>query len=101
MNNEIKGGEKVNRKKVKYSLIKFTKKGSQRFTGLAEIDDENLYINGRTYEDCIRYCNKVINTTNEYKGNFTQIEEIQFENDKNQIVELEVETSYSLWFKIL
>ena len=91
----------MNRKKVKYSLIKFTKKGSQRFTGFAEIDDENLYIGNRTYEDCIRYCNKVLNTNNEYKGNFTQIEEIQFENNKGNLIELEVETSYSLWFRVI
>ena len=31
------------RKKVKFSLTKFTKKGSFRFVGFCEIDDENLY----------------------------------------------------------
>lgn len=31
------------RKKVKFSLTKFTKKGSFRFVGFGEIDDENLY----------------------------------------------------------
>ena len=31
------------RKKVKFSLTKFTKEGSFRFVGFGEIDDENLY----------------------------------------------------------
>ena len=92
---------KEERKKVKFSLIKFTKKGSQRFAGYGEIDNENLYYGNRIYEDCIGYCHRTLSSSNEFKGNFTQIEEIEFENDKGQLVELEVETSYQLWFKIL
>lgn len=89
------------RKKVKFSLIKFTKKGSFRFVGYGEIDNENLYTKNQDYEDCIRYCHKIPNTTNEFKGSFSQFEIIEFENDKGQIVELEVENCYQLWFRIL
>ena len=89
------------RKKVKFSLTKFTKKGSFRFVGFGEIDDENLYTKSKTYEDCIRYCHKMLNSTNEFKGSFTQFEEIEFENEKGQIVNLEVENCYGLWFRIL
>ena len=56
------------RKKVKFSLTKFTKKGSNRTVGFGEIDDENLYTKSKTYEDCIRYCHKLVNATNEFKG---------------------------------
>ena len=56
------------RKKVKFSLTKFTKKGSNRTVGFGEIDDENLYTKSKIYEDCISYCHKVLNTTNEFKG---------------------------------
>ena len=65
------------RKKVKFSLIKFTKKGSFKFVGFGEIDDENLYTKSKTYEDCIRYC------------------------DKGHLVNLEIENYYQLWFRIL
>lgn len=89
------------KKKVKFSLTKFTKKGSFRFVGYGEIDNENLYTKSKTYEDCIRYCHKMLNSTNEFKGSFTQFEEIEFENEKGQIVNLEVENCYGLWFRIL
>ena len=59
---------KKERKKVKFSLTKFTKKGSFRFVGYGEIDDENLYTKSKIYEDCIRYCQKKVNSTNEFKG---------------------------------
>ena len=89
------------RKKVKFSLTKFTKKGSFRFVGFGEIDAENLYMKSKIYEDCIRYCHKVLNTTNEFKGSFNEFEEIEFENDKGHLVNLEIENCYSLWFRIL
>ena len=89
------------KKKVKFILTKFTKKGSFRFVGYGEIDNENLYTKSKTYEDCIRYCHKMLNSTNEFKGSFTQFEEIEFENEKGQIVNLEVENCYGLWFRIL
>ncbi len=89
------------KKKVKFSLIKFTKKGSFRFMGYGEIDDENLYTKNRVYEDCIRYCHKLLNSTDEFKGSFTEFEEVEFENEKHQIVNLEIENCYTLWYRIL
>lgn len=89
------------KKKLKFSLTKFTKKGSFRFVGYGEIDNENLYTKSKTYEDCIWYCHKMLNSINEFKGSFTQFEEIEFENEKGQIVNLEVENCYGLWFRIL
>ncbi len=89
------------RKKVKFNITKFTEKGSFRTVGFGEIDDENLYTKSKIYEDCIRYCQKKVNSTNKLKGSFTEFEEIEFENDKHQIINLEIENCYSLWFKIL
>ncbi len=91
----------MEKRKVKFNLIRFTKKGSSKFIGIGEIDEENLYTINKTYEDCIRYCHKVMNTDNEYKGSFSQFEEIEFTNDKNQLVNLEIEVCYQLWFKII
>ena len=91
----------MDRRKVKFSLTRYTKNGSYRFNGYGEIDNENLYTYNKVYEDCIRNCHKVINKSNEFKGSFSQFEEIEFINDKNMLVELEVEVNYQLWFRIL
>jgi len=91
----------MEKKKVKFSLTRYTKKGSYTFSGYGEIDNENLYTYNKVYEDCIRHCHKMLNKTNEFKGGFTQYEEVEFENDKGYIVELEIETNYQLWFGIL
>ena len=91
----------MNRKKVKFSLIRYTKKGSYRFTGYGEIDDENLYTKNRIYEDCISQCHKMLNKSNEYKGSFYQFETFEFTNSRDELVELELEVDYDLWFRIL
>ncbi len=88
-------------KKVKFSLTRYSKNGSYRFTGFGEIDNENLYTYKKVYEDCIRFCHKRLNTTNEYKDSFSQVEEIEFINDRNQLVNLEIEVCYDLWFRVL
>ena len=88
-------------KKVKFSLTKYTKRGPYRFNGYGKIDDENLYIGNKVYEDCIRHCHKLIDKTDEYKGSFYQFETVEFENDRGQLVELELEVNYDLWFEIL
>lgn len=89
------------RKKVKYSLIRYTRRGSYRFTGYGEIDNENLYTFNKVYEDCINQCHKLLNKENEFKGSFSQYEEIEFENNKGELVSLEIENCYDLWFRIL
>lgn len=88
-------------KKVKFSLTRYSKKGSYKFTGYGEIDDENLYTKNKVYENCIRYCHKKLDTPNEYKGSFSQFEEVEFTGDKNRLVNLEIEVCYQLWFKVL
>jgi len=91
----------MSKKKVKYSLTRYAKKGSYRFMGYGEIDNENLYTKNKVYEDCIRKCHKVLNKSNEFKGSFYQYENITFTNDRDQLVELEIEVDYDLWFRIL
>ena len=91
----------MNKRKVKFSLTKFTKKSSFRFTGYGEIDNENLYTYNKVYEDCIRYCHKMMNFENEYRGSFSLFETIEITNDRNQLVEIEVENDYTLWFRVL
>ena len=92
----------MSRKKVKFSLTKYTNKGSFRFFGYGEIDEDNLYTEKKTYEDFIRHCKKIVNKQNEFKGSFSQVEEIEYFNSyKDEYVTIEVENSYDLWFRVL
>jgi len=88
-------------KKVKFSLTKYTKRGPYRFYGYGKIDNESLHVSNKVYEDCIRHCHKLIDKTDEYKGSFYQFETVEFENDRGQLFELELEVNYDLWFRIL
>lgn len=98
------------KRKVKYNITKFTKKGNFRFYGYGEIDNKNLYTsytdrNGNviehTYENCIKDCHRVLNTTDQFKGAYSEFEEIEFVNEKKQRVNLEIEVCYQIWFRIL
>ena len=91
----------MNKKKVKFSLTRYTRKGSYRFTGYGEIDNDNLYTKNKVYEDCIRYCHKVLDKTDEFKGCFSQFEYIEVENSREQLDTIEVENNYFLWYRIL
>jgi hypothetical protein len=97
-------------KKVRYSIIRYTKKGSYKFSGFGVIDDNNLYTtytdrNGnkikKTYEDCIRFLHPVLHQDNEFKGYYSDYEDIQFENNSGYITDLELEVSYNIYIKIL
>ena len=96
---------------VKYSLTKYIKGKPYKISGYAKIDNENLYTPDKTYEDCIRYCHKILNKDNQYKGAFTQYEEIETGNQQQDYLSqeyiprhrtiIELEVSYYLWFIIL
>ena len=96
-------------KKVVYSLTRFRKYENQVRKGIGYITDEDLIItvfkNGkeekRTFEDCLRYCHKIITTEDQYTGHFTEYENVEIPDKYGayQIIELEVE--YKLWYKII
>ena len=97
-------------RKVKYSINRYSKRGSYRFTGYGELDWNDLITtytdkNGNEvkhiYEDCLKSLHPVMNTTNEFKGCFYEYEEIEFENDRGQLVELEIEVDYNIWIRVL
>ena len=97
-------------KKVKYGITRYSKKGSYRFTGYGILDGNDLItkykdVNGNQvehrYEDCMKSLHPVIGTSNEFKGGFFEYEEIEFENDKGQLIELEIEVDYHIWIRIL
>lgn len=95
--------------KVYYSLTRFRKYDSVKTKGIGFITDEDLIVwtfdNGskkkRTYQDCIRYCHKIVGTSDQYKGNFTEFSTIEVPDKYGSLQEIEVEIEYELWFKIL
>ena len=97
-------------KKVKYGITRYTKKGSYRFTGYGQLNGNDLITKytdrdgnlvEHTYEDVMHHLHPVIGTTNEFKGGFFEYEEIEFENDKGELIELEIEVDYHIWIRIL
>ena len=97
-------------KKVKYGITRYTKKGSFRFTGYGQLNgkdlitrysDRNGNIVEHTYKDVMNHLHPVIGTSNEFKGGFFEYEEIEFENDRGQLVNLEIEVDYHIWIRIL
>ena len=97
-------------KKVKYGITRYCKKGSYRFTGYGILDGNDLITKYKDrdgnqvehrYENVMKSLHPVIGTTNEFKGGFFEYEEIEFENDKGQLIELEIEVDYHIWLRVL
>ena len=94
-------------KKVIYSVSRYRKGDIEKNTGIGYITDRDLVIacmskNGKPYirvfVDCVKQCYPVADRTNEFKGSYSEIREIEFE--KNGAMETrEVELEYNIWFK--
>ncbi len=95
-------------KKVIYSITKLGKVENTKITGVGYITDEELVIaqiskrTGKAYIRtlaCVKDCHPVINTKNEFKGAYYEIQECQFE--KNGSYETrEIEVNYYIWYKL-
>ena len=102
-------------KKVVYSVSRYKKDEIVKLTGLGYITDTDLIIacvtqKGKPYirvfEDCVKDCHQVINTTNEYKGAYYEIREIEFEaktssGQSTGLEKREIEMNYNIWYKEL
>ena len=94
-------------KKVIYSVSRYRKGDIEKNTGIGYITDRDLVIacrskNGKPYirvfADCVKQCFPVADRTNEFKGSYSEIREIEFE--KNGAMETrEVELEYNIWYK--
>lgn len=94
-------------KKVIYSVSRYRKGDIEKNTGIGYITDRDLVIaciskNSKPYirvfADCVKQCFPVADRTNEFKGSYSEIREIEFE--KNGAMEArEVELEYNIWFK--
>ena len=102
-------------KKVVYSVTKVGRNENTKMTGLGYITDKDLIIACisknqkpyiRVFEGAVKDCHKVINTTNEYKGAYYEVKEVEFEtkNSSGQSTgyeKREIEMNYYIWFKEL
>lgn len=96
-------------KKVVFSVTK-AGRNENRMSGIGYITDQDLLIptiskNGKAYirvfEDCIRFCHKIHNETDEYKGTFYELKEIEFETRNGSGYEKrEIEVTYYIWYKL-
>ena len=102
-------------KKVVYSVTKVGRNENTKMTGLGYVTDKDLVVaciskGGKPYirvfKDCVKECHKVINTTNEYKGAYYEVKEVEIEtkNSSGQSTgfeKREIEVNYYIWYKEL
>lgn len=95
--------------KVVFSVTR-AGKSSNRLSGIGYITDKDLLIpaiskNGKAYirifEDCIRYCHKVSGESDEFKGTYYELKEVEFETRNGSGYEKrEIEVTYYIWYKL-
>ena len=94
-------------KKVTFSI---KKRNADKITGVGYITNEDLiflalsknnkpYI--RIFEDCLKYCNKIVGKSNEYQGIYEYLMECDLEDEQGRITTKELAISYYIWFKII
>lgn len=97
-------------KKVIFAITKVGKNNRTKQSGIGYITDEDLiaalvsqsnkpYV--KIFEDCLRYCNKVPGTVNEFKGNYEELIEADLTDDKGRITTREITVNYYIWYKII
>lgn len=96
-------------KKVVFSVIK-AGKNENRMSGIGYITETDLLIPAiskndkpyiRVFEDCLRYCHKIPNENEEYKGTIYEFHEVEFETRNGSGYETrEVEITYFIWYKL-
>ncbi|MBQ8881959.1 MAG: hypothetical protein IJY70_01010 [Clostridia bacterium] len=101
-------------RKVVYSVTKIGRYGNIKTSGFGLLNETDLITfytgkdgkrHSKVYDDCIRYCHR-IGTSNEFKGNYYEIRELEFETH-NSIGQStgydtrEIEISYFIWYKFI
>ena len=102
-------------KKVVYTVTKVGRTENTKMSGLGYVTENDLIIACisknqkpyiRVFEGAVKDCHKVINTTNEYKGAYYEVKEVEFEtkNSSGQSTgfeKREIEVNYYIWYKEL
>ena len=95
-------------KKVIYSVSRYRKGDIEKHTGIGYITDRDLVIactskNGKPYirvfENCLERCLPVATRSDEFKGIYDEIREIEVEI-KNAYEKREIELTYNIWYKL-
>ena len=100
-------------KKVVYTVTKVGRTENTKMSGLGYVTENDLIIACisknqkpyiRVFEGAVKDCHKVINTTNEYKGAYYEVKEVEFEtkNSSGQSTgyeKREIEMNYYIWYK--
>ena len=98
-------------KKIVYSISRVGRFDTPKMSGLGYVVEGNLLISAtsqkgkayiKVFEGAVEYCHKVVGKENEFKGCFTEYEEVEIEKKTNGYVSLEtieVENEYKIWYK--
>lgn len=96
-------------KKVIYSVTKIGKKENKKITGYGYITDKDLitslltndnkpYV--RIFEDALKYCHNILNTTDQFKGVITEYQSVEFTREDGSKETREIEVTYLIWYKL-
>ena len=95
--------------KVVYNVTKYKKDDFNKISGVGYITEKDLIIacvskNGKPYirvfEDCVKNCQEIVGRANEYKGDYYEIREVEFEIE-GAYETREIELEYKIWYKIM
>ena len=95
-------------KKVVYTVTKVGKTENTKMTGLGYVTDKDLIIACisknqkpyiRVFEDCVKECHQIVGRDKEYKGEYSEIREVEFEV-KGAYETREIELEYKIWYKL-
>ena len=96
-------------KKVYYSVTRYGKKNVDSMSGVGYITDEDLIIACsakeqkpyiRVFEDCLKDCYPIAGKTNEFKGKYYEIREVELLQPNGSIDTRELTFNYSIWYKL-
>ena len=89
--------------KAAYSVTRYSENGNSfRYSGIGKIVNNDLILkNGKRLEDVITKCMLIPYKQNEFKGCFSEIEEIEVQTKYGNFDTIETETSYKIWYKII
>ena len=96
-------------KKVVYSVAKRSASGGT-IKGIGYVTDTDLITactgkNGisyvRVFEDCVKDCHPTGERKDEFKGEFYEIREVEYETKYGSKDAREIEIIYSIWFKFV
>ena len=96
-------------KKIYYAITRIGRKENIKFTGVGYINDEDLFAACigkdntpyvRIFQDIVKYCHPVVNTPNQFKGAYSETQEVEFTDKNGAKSTREVELDYLVWYKL-